>query len=225
MPEPDSGLFCPVCTGPRLLPLGMKGPDAVWRCVSCRGLWASADAVARAPHRYGIGHPVLAVSLALPRCRSCRRANSAASCSHCGAEQLIKCVQCRHFMERVSVETLVIDICRHCRCAWFDPGEMGTLVAFHRRSLPTTARTAGRSSASWLDAADASALFDPSLFQAGADLSSAAAEVAVGLPHAAASGGEAAISVVEIAGEAAIEGSVAIGEIALDVVGGIFEAF
>jgi hypothetical protein len=79
--------------------------------------------------RLGASHPILHERLLRPHCRVCGLglAPGRTSCDD-EHDPTIACVSCGQGMKVVELGGLVIDVCRACRAAWFDEGELGATV-------------------------------------------------------------------------------------------------
>lgn len=128
------------------------------------------------------------------------------------------------------MKSVVVDICRPCRSVWLDGGELGWVAPAiaRRQASPGALAPAPRSGRAVLPAAsgapDVSAI-DLLLVPDGVDAmvagARAAGEVAVQAPEAIQAAGEAAVTVVEVAGQGAVEavaGAAEAGAAGLEVV-------
>ena len=224
MLDPRSAPLCPGCAANRLWSVGAGGRAAIWICRSCQGTFATTEAVARVGRTHGFGHPLLRVGLGPPTCRSCKSIlPTGDQCPTCD-NQLICCMACAQTMERVTVERLTIDVCRTCRAVWLDRGELGALVTLRRKwgSGGTAERRrsdggAGIDAPGALDVVAADALL-PSL-----DLGEAVTHGVAQAPELVAHAGEGAITAVQVAGEAAVEGASSVAGVVLELLAGLFD--
>jgi hypothetical protein len=176
---------CPACDpGRPLVPLslGASGPTIVWRCMRCHGAWVLLGNVAFVRAHFGSDHPILDDRLLRPHCRVCR-AGFARGQTWCDDkhDQGIECVSCGQTMEIVRLKEVIIDVCLHCRAAWFDEGELGATVRSHNGEIRARSSSAGAANGVSLGILDVAE----------------AANAVVALPEAAAAAGEAAVGAVE----------------------------
>jgi Zn-finger nucleic acid-binding protein len=133
---------CPACRhGVTLHPVDARTSRRLLRCSRCAGIWAAAEALRSVPERYGPRHPVLDPARPPATCRACRKMlrGPGVTCWACGASQAIDCVTCGQRMGRCRVADVVVDLCRACRSAWFDPGELPVVVAVASAARPAGA--------------------------------------------------------------------------------------
>lgn len=213
---------CPLCKK-RLRAVDPDLESALLQCPGCTGLWAHVEAGHRVHARHGHRHPALLQARTAHACRKCRRRldHAATRCQACGAGQTLACLDCGKPMARVRVKAVVIDLCRPCRSAWLDPGELAVLVDIavtDRAAAAPPRRDGGDPLVSPADGLDASEL----VFRGG--------EVLVDHgPAAVQAAGEGAVAAVEVAGEVTVkvvegaaEGAI---EVVLSVVGGLLDGF
>jgi Zn-finger nucleic acid-binding protein len=209
---------CPLCQK-ALRAVDPELESVLLQCPTCTGLWAHVEAGPRVHARHGRRHHVLLQVRKAHACRKCRRRikQAATRCRFCGAGQTLACLDCREPMARVRVKAAVIDLCRPCRSAWLDPGELAVLVsAATDQGIAPQRREGDAGGISPVDGLDAGEL----VIRGGeviVDHGPALAQVA----------GEGAASVVEVSGEVALtvvqgaaEGAV---ELVLTVVGGLLD--
>lgn len=230
MPEPAPRYPCPVCLGVVMekIRIGAENPVEIDHCRRCGGAWFEYGEIGRLR-----AHPAAALWSRIARrenasptpCHDCHApfSRALAACPACGWKNVLDCPSCDRPMQRESRDGLHLDVCRACKGAWFDHGELDAVwnvqasLALQRR--PATAALAadgGSAGDVLLDVL----WFAPDLALHGAvgaaHLVSGAAEAATHLPELAAAAPETAVVVVEAAGEAA--GGV------FEVIAGILEA-
>lgn len=227
MTELTPRLPCPVCLGVMLQRVGI-GPEKrllVDVCTRCGGAWLEHGTVQ--PLRRETA-AALSTQLEAPapmhpgQCHACHAPlhRDAAKCPACGRANLLDCPSCDQRMRVVSDRGLRLDVCKHCRGAWFDHHELASIwtprfdAALARRDLDR-----GDPSLAGMGFADDllfhSIFFGPDFLSLGALGLDAPVSA---LPEAIASTPEVAAGAFEAIGEAAAE----VFEAVVDIVGGIF---
>jgi Zn-finger nucleic acid-binding protein len=232
MPELAPRYPCPVCLGVTMekVRIGESAPVEVDHCRRCGGVWFEYGEVSRLR-----AHPSDALWSQIARrgeeavtpCHDCHApfARSLEACPACGCGNVLDCPSCDRPMHRESRAGLHLDVCRACRGAWFDHGELDGIwneqaaVALGRRpATAPLARTGEAAGDVLLDVL----WFAPDLAVHGvvgaAHLASGIGHAAAHIPELAGAAPEAAIVMVEVAGEAA--GSVF--EIIVGILEGLF---
>lgn len=227
MTELRPRLPCPVCLGVMLQRVGI-GPEKqllVDVCTRCGGAWLEHGTVQplRRETAAALSSQLEAPAPIHPgQCHACHAPlhRDAAKCPACGRANLLDCPGCNQRMRVVSDHGLRLDVCKHCRGAWFDHHELASIwtprfdAALARRDLDR-----GDPSLAGMGFADDllfhSIFFGPDLLSLGAHGLDATASA---LPEAIASTPEVAAGAFEAIGEAAGE----VFEAVVDIVGGIF---
>lgn len=226
---------CPACADApalRLLnpDLGFRFP--LRRCDDCHGVWASSEAVTIARTHYHASHYVMVEGHGRQACRRCSAllAPGAGACEACGGTQALRCVQCAGPMAVVVVAGVTLDVCRACRAAFFDRGELGLIARAHHRAFqrkmagPKASKVAsGFGDVGGGDVALEALANGPDLVGVGFEGAHAAGGLAVEAVEHAAVGAEAAGGVMAAAGETAIEAAAAGAELAAGVAEAVLE--
>lgn len=154
MPELETRYPCPVCLGTRMVKLRPSTEIDLLLdyCKRCGGIWFDDGEV----DRLGQCRPqALAAQIVLSReayrmkCHSCHASleRNAARCAACGWENVLQCPTCGRALQAVERDGVKLDVCRRCRGAWFDNGELATIwnrqVGALARRHPGRLATAG----------------------------------------------------------------------------------
>lgn len=230
MPEPATRYPCPTCLGVVMekLRVGAHDPVEIDHCRRCGGAWFEYGEVGRLR-----AHPAAELWSRIARrevesatpCHDCHTpfSRALATCPACGWNSVLGCPSCDRPMRRESRDGLHLDVCRACKGAWFDHGELDAIWNV-QVGLALQRRPAAAALASGADAAGDMLLdvlwYAPDLAVHGVmgatHLVSETAQAAAHLPELAAAAPETAVGVVEAAGEAA--GGV------FEVIAGVLEA-
>jgi Zn-finger nucleic acid-binding protein len=212
MAELAPRLRCPVCLGVTMekVRVGRDAPVEIDHCGRCGGVWLEYGEVQLLRRQ-----PAAALWTAIVRrdsgtvapCHDCHAPfdRTLPECPACGWKSVIDCPCCDRPMRRESRDGVHVDVCRHCKGAWFDHQELGLVwtaqasMALERRPGSTLADTDPTSADVMLDVL----FYGPDLVVHGAHAVSGIAQVAAHVPEMAAAAPEAAIAVVQVAGEAA----------------------
>lgn len=227
MTELSTRLPCPVCLGVMMERVGI-GPEkrvAVDVCRRCGGAWLEHGTLSplRAAPASSLSAELIGPTPTHPgQCHSCHAPleRDAPTCGACGRANLINCPRCEQTMRVVNDRGLRLDVCKHCKGAWFDRHELASIWT-PRFDAALARREMRREDASLMGVGVVDELLFHSIFF-GPDLVSLGAHgidaVATGLPEAIASTPEIAAGAFEAIGEAA--GSVF--EAVVDIVGDLF---
>ncbi|HLL82845.1 MAG TPA: zf-TFIIB domain-containing protein [Longimicrobium sp.] len=132
MPERPLRLECPVCLGARLATKRVADDPTleIDHCPRCGGVWfdhGEADELRRlgTPRKLRAVVPLIRGHQRMA-CRGCeaRIQRAAAACDACGHKNVVDCPVCDRPMEREGTTGLRLDVCRGCRGAWFDNGQL-----------------------------------------------------------------------------------------------------
>jgi hypothetical protein len=127
-------------------------------------------------------------------------------------------------MARFRVGTVIVDLCRSCRSAWFDAGELPVVIAFVESRRASWAGGEALSPGLWpgpapaqrpvldVGAAAAETLFEAATHVGGSAAADALVHATSAIPDALHGAGEVAASALSVAGEAAGEAVSAAGE-------------
>lgn len=139
---------CPVCLG---VQMGKMRPDPkgaleLDHCGRCGGIWFDEGEV---DLLRGLELRTLATTVKISdkawrmQCHSCHAAMSRNDerCAACDWKNVLLCPVCQRPLAPVSRDGLRIDVCRHCRGAWFDNVE---LAEIWNRSVTAVAQRRGQ---------------------------------------------------------------------------------
>lgn len=148
MPEREPRYPCPVCLGARMEKLKPSADVDLLldSCKRCGGIWFDAGEVDRLRqcHPQALAaHVVLGQDAHRMKCHACHAGmpRNADRCPACKWENVVLCPTCGRALRRVEREGVKLDVCRHCRGAWFDNVE---LAAIWNRKVDVLARREGR---------------------------------------------------------------------------------
>ena len=212
MPERPLRLECPVCLGVRLTAKRIAGGSTleIDHCPRCGGIWldhGETDELRRlgTPRKLRTMVPLIRGHQRMA-CRGCeaRIQRTAAECDSCGHKNVLDCPICDRPMERESSTGLRLDVCRSCRGAWFDNGQLRAIwKAQAALAVAPTAVEAERHHGSWdvpLDAAEVVGRLTAEGVRGLAEGSMHVANAAGSLPEVAGGVFEGAASLLEVAG-------------------------
>ena len=157
MPELATRLPCPVCLGVMMERVGI-GPEKrlmVDVCRRCGGAWLEHGTVQplRAQTAASLSAELVGPTPTHPgQCHSCHAPldRDARVCAACGRANLIDCPRCDQTMRVVTDRGLRLDVCTHCKGAWFDRHELASIwtprfdAALARRDMTRGDASAGR---------------------------------------------------------------------------------
>lgn len=125
---------CPVCLGVQMAKLK---PDAALdleldHCERCGGIWfdqGEADQLRRSTPQTLAARVKLGDKAWVMQCHACHAAmhRNAAQCPACGWKNELECPSGRWQLAPVLRDGLKLDVCRHCRGAWFDNVELAEI--------------------------------------------------------------------------------------------------
>ena len=144
MPEREPRYPCPVCLGTRMEKL-QPSADVDLRldyCRRCGGIWFDAGEVDRLRQchpRALAAHVVLGQDAHRMKCHTCHASmpRNADHCPACKWKNAVLCPTCGRPLRPVEQAGVKLDVCRHCRGAWFDNVE---LAAIWNRQVDALAR-------------------------------------------------------------------------------------
>lgn len=214
-------LRCPVCVGTRMERVSVGDALVVEldHCTRCGGVWFGQGEI-RALGR----HQASALWARISRkphvpsmpCRGCTGtlARGDAECGACGWENRLDCAVCERPMRREHRHGVDVDVCRGCRCAWFDQPSLDAIwreqarLNGARAAVPASGVQSSSSRGSLdvpvdFDAIHLAAELTAHGVEASMRAASAAAEAATHLPDAAAGAFEAAGGALELLGAVA----------------------
>ena len=213
--------------------LGLRIP--LYRCDGCLGIWASHETVAAARQHYHAAHYVMVEGHGRQACRSCGHLLSRGghNCGRCRAAQRIACARCERSMTIVLVAGVTIDICKPCKAAWFDRGELGLVARAHAAELAKRFEAGNKRPAAETRGGDDSVADIADVVEVGTELpdlaygvargAQAAGELAVDAVEGVPAGLEAAGNASAAAGQAAIDAASAAGDLAVETAEALFE--
>jgi Zn-finger nucleic acid-binding protein len=115
-------------------------------CRRCGGIWFDArevDRLRQCQPQALAAHVVLGEPAHRMKCHACHASmpRNADHCLACQWKNVILCPTCARPLQPVEQAGVKLDVCRHCRGAWFDNVE---LAAIWNRKVETLARRGGR---------------------------------------------------------------------------------
>ena len=142
MPEPETRYPCPVCLGTRMVKLKPAAEVDLLLdyCKRCGGIWfddGEVDRLGRCRPQALASQIVLSREAYRMKCHSCHASldRNAAKCPACGWENVLQCPTCGRALQSVERNGVKLDVCRRCRGAWFDNGELAAIWNHHVGAL------------------------------------------------------------------------------------------
>ncbi|MGH7612782.1 MAG: zf-TFIIB domain-containing protein [Gemmatimonadales bacterium] len=134
MPEPETRYPCLVCLGTRMVKLKPSAEIDLLLdyCKRCGGMWfddGEVDRLGRCRPQALAAQVVLSRDAYRMKCHSCHASleRNAARCPACGWENVLQCPTCGRALQAVERGGVKLDVCRRCRGAWFDNGELAVI--------------------------------------------------------------------------------------------------
>jgi len=125
---------CPVCLGVQMTKIRPEGEAELWldHCPRCGGIWFDEGEVdvLRGSHPRALATKVkLSEAASRMQCHSCHAsmARNLDKCTACGWKNVLQCPRCEKALTPLQRDGLKIDVCKSCRGAWFDNGELAEI--------------------------------------------------------------------------------------------------